>query len=94
MAAAAVLQNVGGKLGDDDRHLVDPRRRQPDAPRKIADQAAGLGNVAGIGDGGEHPQVQRASVTTVPCPGVDVISNSLHSRLAPLRPRPRPPPVV
>ena len=94
MAAAAVLQKVGGQFGDDDRHLVDPRRRQPDATRKIAYQPTGLGNLAGFGDGGEHPQVQRASVTTVPCPGVDVMSNSLHSRLAPLRPRPRPPPVV
>ena len=36
MPAAAVLQKVGGKFGDDDRHLVDPCRRQPDATREIA----------------------------------------------------------
>ena len=54
MAAAAVLQQVGGEFGDDDRDLVDARLRQPDAPRKIAHQSAGFGDLAGIGDGGEH----------------------------------------
>ena len=34
MAAAAVLQQIGGELGDDDRHLIDASARQPDATRQ------------------------------------------------------------
>ena len=58
------------------------------------DQPARFGYLARVGDGGDHVTFQRASVTTVPMPGVDVMANSFDSRLAPLRPRPRPPPVV
>ena len=54
MAAAAVLQQIGGEFGDDDRHLVDACPRQPDARCDSGHQPAGLGDLAGIGDGGEH----------------------------------------
>ena len=54
VAAVAMLEQVGGEFGDDDRHLVDARLRQPGAPCNIAHQSASFGDLTGIGDGGEH----------------------------------------
>ena len=50
-----MLEQVGGEFGHDDRHLVDARLAPARCrAREIAHQPAGFGDLAGIGDGGEH----------------------------------------
>ena len=52
--AAAVLEQIGGEFGDDDRDLIDASAWQPDATGEIADQPTGFRNLARIGNCGEH----------------------------------------
>ena len=81
---------------DDERHPSDARLSQPDLLARVrlpcgelrADLARDRVDLA------RTSYVHRASITVVPCPGADSISNSLHSRFAPLSPRPSPLPVV
>jgi hypothetical protein len=54
VSATGVLQQVGGKFGDDDRDLVDARAGQSDAAGQIAYHPTGPGYLTRFGDGGEH----------------------------------------
>ena len=75
-----------------------PRRARPARPapqRGDAPLRPDCGRRSGKGaDRCMLSHTQRAMRTRVPCPGVEEMSNSLDSRLAPPRPRPRPEPVV
>ena len=101
---AGVLEQVGRQLGRDERdppglRLVEPARLARSPARRRAwptwlGSATATDRVA-LASRMRSIYFQRAIVISrVPRPTAESISNSLDSRFAPLRPRPRPPPVV
>src|SRR5262249_42835650 len=96
LAAAGVADQVGGELGDDDRHLAalalveaEPGRQRLRPPPRRRDAAA-LVDAQPCRDAHRHVTTR----TTVPAPGCVVTSNSPTRRRAPPKPRPRPVPVL
>jgi hypothetical protein len=52
--AARMFQQVGREFGGNDRHVIETRLGHAGAPRASAHQPAGFGNLARIGNGGDH----------------------------------------
>src|SRR3954453_6664324 len=86
-----------GQLRDDDTDLAGFDLVEPKTSGKHHGGTARFPHGSGLGN--THGkrfilQVHLAMVTRVPSPGLETISNSSETRLAPPSPSPRPPPVV
>ena len=94
-AAAAVLDQIGGKLGGDERDPAGVALAEAILLGDHGGLAPRLGDLARIVDGNcDHQAFQRVIVIFVPTPTFDSIENSFDRRRAPPRPRPRPEPEV
>ncbi len=94
-AAAGMLELVGGEFGGDDREAAEVILAETGIAPDRGGFAADLSDLLWSATVNRRMNYfQRAIVTRVPSPGLDWMANSLQRRREPLRPRPRPPPVV
>ncbi len=94
LASGAVFHQVRGKLGCDDPHASRSDLVEPEVAGDELGAPSRIGHLACLDEGQrDHRDTHRAMVTRVPEPGRESMENSFDRRRAPLRPRPRPPPV-
>jgi len=97
---AGMLQNVGGQFGDCNRDSAALGLAKPSPFRAMKCQPPGLPCMRRVAElhkllrGLTHCYFHRVTVTVVPSPTWELISNSLTNRFAPPSPNPRPEPVV
>ena len=95
-SASGVLDQVGSELSGDDRdaaHRSLAEAKLAGARRRDALCFADAAHLTDA-DATYVPHRQSVTATTVPSPGFDLMANSSTKRLEPLRPKPRPCPVV
>ena len=97
MATLTVGKRITRQFGGDDPYFGPANLRKSKLFGERDCHTPRFSDLRGVFDGdrrgGKESYFHRVTVTVVPLPGADWISNSLTKRRLPLKPKPMPPPV-